>query len=119
MAEVAELRAIDVLSQENLKSDLFLTKSKLERRYHKGRSEIVYFLENDEPHDKIAKQQAVLKFAKETGGWVFTGIHSETDWSETRWWSAGWHICNRTGEYAVVFEKGVNHVERRDSETGS
>jgi hypothetical protein len=119
MNQVAELRAVDVLTEENLKSDLFLTKAQLERRYRKGRSHIVYFLENDEPQDKIAKQQAVLKFAQETGGWVFTGIHSETDWSETRWWSAGWHLFNRTGEYAVVFEKGVNHVERRDSETGS
>ena len=118
MAE--ELRAVDVLSKENLKSELFLTKAQLERRYLKGRSSITYFLENDEPHDKIAKQQAVLKLAQETGGWVFTGIHSETDWSETRWWSAGWHIVNRTGEYAVVFDKGVNHGnERRDPETGS
>jgi len=118
MAEVAELRSILVLSEENLKSNLFLTKAGLERKYGK-KYQIVYFLENDEPHDRTAKQQAVLKLAQETGGWVFTGIHSETDWSETRWWGAGWHLCNRTGEYAVVFEKGVNHVERRDSETGS
>jgi hypothetical protein len=82
-----------------------LTKAGLERKYGQ-KYQIVYFLENDEPHDKIAKQQAVLKLAKEKHGWVFTGIHGETDWSETSWWDAGWHICNRTGEYAVVFERG-------------
>jgi len=118
MAEVSELRAVDVLCHKNLQSQLCVTKAGLERKYGK-KYQIVYFLENDEPHDKIAKQQAVLKLAKEKHGWVFTGIHGETDWSETRWWDAGWHLFNRTGEYAVVFEKGVNHVERRDSEAGS
>jgi len=105
MAEIAELRAVDVLSPKNLQSELFLTKAELKRKYGK-KYQIVYFLENDEPHDEIAKQQAVLKLAKEKHGWVFTGIHSENDWSETRWWSAGWHFVNRTGEYAVVFERG-------------
>jgi hypothetical protein len=112
MAEVAELRAVDVLTRQNLQSEFCLTKAGLERKYGK-KYQIVYFLESDEPeklhikpHDKIARQQAVLKLAKEKDGWVFTGIHGETDWTETRWWSAGWHICNRTGEYAVVFERG-------------
>jgi hypothetical protein len=104
---IAELRAADVLSEENQKMQLTLTKSQLKREYGKG-WEIVYFLENDEtawsrPKDTIAKQQAVLKLAQETGGWVFTGIHSETDWSETKWWDCGWHLANRTGEYVVVF----------------
>jgi hypothetical protein len=102
---VAELRAADVLSKENQEMQLTLTKSQLEREYGKG-WEIVYFLENHEPEDTIATiatQQAVLKLAQETGGWVFTGIHSETDWSETKWWDCGWHLANRTGEYAVVF----------------
>jgi len=102
MENVAELRAADVLSDENQKMQLTLTKSQLEREYGKG-WEIVYFLENSEPKDTIAKQQAVLKLAQETGGWVFTGIHSETDWSETKWWDSGWHLANRTGEYAVVW----------------
>jgi hypothetical protein len=80
-----------------------LTKSELERKYRKG-YRIAYFLEDDEPHDKIAKQQAVLKLAQDTKGLVFTGIHSETDWSETKWWDEGWHLVNRTGEYAVVIK---------------
>ena len=99
-----ELRAADVLEETNLKLQLTLTKSQLEQEYGKGKGwEIVYFLDNDEPKDLIARQQAVLRLAQETGGWVFTGIHSENDWSETKWWDAGWHLCNRTGEYAVVF----------------
>ena len=102
MENIAELRAADVLSQENQKMELCLTKAQLEREYGKG-WEIVYFRENDEPKDTIAKQQAVLKLAQETGGWVFTGIHSETDWTKTRWWDSGWHLANRTGEYVVVF----------------
>jgi hypothetical protein len=55
MAEVAELRAVDVLCHKNLQSQLCLTKAGLERKYGK-KYQIVYFLENDEPHDKIAKQ---------------------------------------------------------------
>lgn len=98
-----ELRAFDVLSEENKQSELFLTKAQLERKYCKDHL-IVYFLEGGEPLDKIAKQQIVLRLAKDTGGWVFTGKHTETDWSETRWWDAGWHLFNRTGEYAVVIK---------------
>jgi hypothetical protein len=101
MEKVAELRAADVLSEENQKMQLTLTKSQLERSYEGW--EIVYFLELHEPRDLIARQQAVLKLAQETGGWVFTGIHSETDWSETKWWDCGWHLANRTGEYVVVW----------------
>ena len=103
MAEVAELQAVDVMSEENRKSQIWLTKAQLERRYRKGHR-IVYFLDGNEPHDKIARQQAVLKLAQETGGWIFTGHHSDFDWSETRWWGAGWHLWNRTGEYAVVIK---------------
>ena len=110
MESVAELRAADVLSEANQKMQLTLTKSQLEREYGKG-WEIAYFLENHEPEDKIATQQAVLKLAQETGGWVFTGIHSETDWTKTRWWDSGWHLANRTGEYAVVF-KTIEAIRR-------
>lgn len=97
-----QLRAFDVLSEENKNSYLFLTKKQFERKYRNAR--IVYFLETAEPKNLIDRQQAVLQLAKETGGWVFSGIHKETDWSETHFWSAGWHLCNRTGEYAVVIE---------------
>jgi len=98
-----ELRAVDVLSEANQKAIYSLTKSQLEQEYGTRGWEIVYFLDNDEPKDLIARQQAVLKLAQETGGWVFTGIHSENDWSETKWWDSGWHLANRTGEYVVVF----------------
>ena len=33
---------------------------------------------------------------------VFTGIHKETDWSRSYWFDKGWHICNTTGDYAVL-----------------
>jgi len=98
-----ELRAFDVLSDKNRTSQLWLSKAQLERRYCKDHR-IVYFMDGDEPHDKIAKQQAVLQLAKETGGWVFTGHHSDFDWCETKWWGAGWHLFNRTGEYVVVIQ---------------
>lgn len=98
-----ELRAVDVLSEENQNSGLFLTNAKFESKYRKGHR-IVYFRTDEDPKDLISRQQAVLEAAQETGGWVFTGIHSESDWDKTRWWSAGWHLVNRTGEYAVVIK---------------
>ena len=101
MAE--ELRAVDVLSRENLKSQVCLTRRQLEKAYGNTQCHrIVYFLDEHEPHDKVAKQQAVLRLAQKTGGWVFTGIHKDNDLSDTHYWDAGWHLCNRTGEYAVV-----------------
>lgn len=36
-------------------------------------------------------------------GTVFTGIHSETDWTETRQWSKGISRANASGDYAVVW----------------
>ena len=50
--------------------------------------------------DVIAKTNA---FLKESKGQLYTGIHKENDWSRTAWWEMGWHLVNRTGEYAVVW----------------
>jgi len=48
-------------------------------------------------------------FVTETGGQLYTGIHSENDWGKTRWWSKGGHLVNRTGEFAVIVpENGKN-----------
>ena len=104
-----ELNAIDVLSKRNLKSKLVLTPTELRKHCSKAytspkRYRIVYF-HGDETDTRVATQQKVLQFAKETGGFVFTGIHSESDWSKTAYWAAGWHRVNRTGEYAVVIKK--------------
>jgi hypothetical protein len=48
--------------------------------------------------------EATDKFMDKNGGTVYTGLHSSTDWSKTRWWDKGWHIVNRTKEYAVVIK---------------
>jgi len=49
-----------------------------------------------------AMQAEIKAFIALHGGQVYTGLHSETDWSRVYWWSKGWHLVNRTGDYAVV-----------------
>ncbi len=44
----------------------------------------------------------IEEYVKKTGGQLYTGIHSENDWSRTRWWDKGGHLCNRTLEFAVI-----------------
>lgn len=41
-------------------------------------------------------------FIASNGGQVYTGIHSETDWSREYWWEKGGHLVNRTGNHAVI-----------------
>ena len=92
-----ELQAKDIAPR----GDEFLTKTELEKKY--GKSNIRYFLDSDnEVTNTEQKQQSVLQFAKDNYGKVYTGIHSENDWSRSKWWAEGWHLVNRTGEYAVV-----------------
>ncbi len=58
--------------------------------------------------DWAAAKQQVFKdiegfMAKHDGkATLYTGIHSETDWSKVRWWMKGGHLVNRTGDYAVI-----------------
>jgi uncharacterized membrane protein len=33
---------------------------------------------------------------------VWTGHHSETDWSRVYYWQKGWHFVNKTNDYAVI-----------------
>jgi len=92
-----ELQAKDIAPR----GDEFLTKTELEKKY--GKSNIRYFLDSEtEVTDRDQKQQSVLQYAKDNYGKVYTGIHSENDWSRSKWWAEGWHLMNRTGEYAVV-----------------
>jgi hypothetical protein len=55
-------------------------------------------------HDAITavhrNVQACLDANK--GAVLFTGIHNENDWSRTFYWLRGAHVCNRTGDYAVI-----------------
>lgn len=41
-------------------------------------------------------------FIAKTGGQLYTGIHSETDWSRERWWEKGGHLVNRTLNFAAI-----------------
>jgi hypothetical protein len=43
-------------------------------------------------------------YQKAYGGVIYTGIHRSNDWSKTAWWDKGWHVVNRTKEYAVVIK---------------
>ena len=47
-------------------------------------------------------QDAATRELSARGGTVYTGLHSSCDWSRVYWWSKGWHLVNRTGDYAVV-----------------
>ena len=63
---------------------------------------VTYFLDQDDGngHDLAREYVAV------NGGQVYTGIHSDNgNWCRTRWYAKGWHIVNRTGDYAVVQDK--------------
>ena len=55
--------------------------------------------------DTAANQGRAAAMATDYNGQVYTGLHHSCDWSRTRWWCKGWHIVNRTGEYAVVTPK--------------
>jgi hypothetical protein len=45
----------------------------------------------------------LLKQELKTPGTVlYTGHHKENDWSRTFYWEKGWHVVNRTGDYAIV-----------------
>lgn len=77
------------------------TKTRLKNLYKDY--EIIFILEDD-PHSRSEKE-AFVEYLENCGGIVFTGIHSERNWGETRWWSKGWHLVNRTGEYAVAIKK--------------
>ncbi len=47
----------------------------------------------------------IQKFAEENNGQVYTGIHSENDWTKERWWFKGWHLVNRTLNFVVIIPK--------------
>ena len=69
---------------------------------------VTYFAlpERYKPEDYNYVKQKLFKkiesFVKKTGGQLYTGIHSENDWTTTRWWSKGAHLVNRTLEFAVI-----------------
>ncbi len=103
-----ELQARDILGDDMGRTGEFLTKTQLNEKYGKGH-EIVYFWSEDQETgksfgDREKIQQDTLRFTRDTGGKLFTGIHSENDWSKPKWWAAGWNLVNRTGDYVVVVD---------------
>jgi len=41
-------------------------------------------------------------YVAQTGGQLYTGIHSSNNWGRLRWWLKGGHLVNRTGDFAVI-----------------
>ena len=41
-------------------------------------------------------------FVASSGGQLYTGIHSENDWSREHWWMKGGHLVNRTLNFVVI-----------------
>lgn len=46
--------------------------------------------------------QKIHDFIDSSGGHLYTGIHSETDWDKDRWWYKGGHLVNRTLNFIVI-----------------
>lgn len=70
---------------------------------------VTFFLYDDyslpnQSHKQTMKniQTAVQEALKSPNTVVYTGHHKENDWSHTFYWRKGWHIVNRTGDYAIV-----------------
>ncbi len=74
-----------------------LTNTELKR--FGGRVKIFRF---DDYHNREAVQIAVKEEMERYPSEVFTGHHTEYDWSQTHYWQRGWHLFNRTLDYAVV-----------------
>ena len=114
---------------ENREHDFSL--SAFKKRFGSSKYVVTYLLEPDsylvnysgyspsfvhpgDIRDRWNAATALVKEAKRIGQPVllFTGLHSETDWSRTKWWSLGQHLVNRSGEYAVVLLKSVKAKKR-------
>jgi hypothetical protein len=60
-------------------------------------------LPNEKWGDHITRiQYAVHEELQKYPSEFYTGIHKESDWSKSFFWDKGWHLVNRTGDYAVV-----------------
>jgi hypothetical protein len=77
--------------------------------YHWGRFQgkvkIVYIprVGDESWGDQLLRIQfAVKEKTEKYPSELYTGLHRDNDMSRTYFWDKGWHICNRTGDYAVV-----------------
>lgn len=53
--------------------------------------------------DKQTAANRAAAFAAAHNGRVYTGHHKEMDWSRSYYWDLGFHLCNKTNEWAVVW----------------
>ncbi len=114
--------------------DTFFTRSGLEKKY--GVENITYFLSSDTDHRFFEKDPrrkvvvhdssalvpvaALAELNREDYGYgyhsiIFTGIHNETDWTETRQWYRGISNANASGDYAVVWARTVQSPHNKIS----
>ncbi|MDD4986720.1 MAG: hypothetical protein PHQ43_13245 [Dehalococcoidales bacterium] len=89
---IAELKAQDWLRPCDLKRfgkrvKIFKTEPKLCEDWH-------------DAHRRTRIE--VWQYLQQHGGQVYTGTHSESDHTKECQWDSGWHIANRTGNYAVI-----------------
>ncbi len=88
------------------------TSEKVDDEYHWGQynGEInivsIPALPDEKWHDHIVRiQHKVQELLEGYPCEFYTGLHKESDWSKTFYWDKGWHIVNRTGDYAVITDK--------------
>jgi len=71
-----------------------------------------YFVVNNSKNETLAQAKlrtfGDISTCIQLGGILYTGIHSETDWSCTRWWFKGGHLVNRTLEFAIILPAKVS-----------
>jgi hypothetical protein len=90
------------MRQDELRLKETLTPSELKRF---GKKAKIFSPEKNDRAGVLRTQTKSGQYAGNNNGVVYSGIHSENDWSRTKFWSKGWHFANRTGEYAVVLPK--------------
>jgi len=92
MASLAELSQRDTLTPSELK------------RFGKRVHLLEFSPKKGEPSVE-AKQRLfsqIEEFQASNGGQLYTGIHSENNWSTERWWRKGGHLVNRTLNFVVI-----------------
>jgi len=100
-----------VVKLEGLAKREELLPSELKRfgkRVHRFDYEVVPGEEFSETKRKLFEK--IGAFVNETGGQLYTGIHSESDWTRDRWWAKGAHLVNRTLNFAVITKKETSAI---------
>jgi hypothetical protein len=88
-------------TQTELKQKEELTPTELKQF---GAKVKLFKIDYSSPEKRTASIKKINNYAAHKGRTLYTGIHSENDWSRTRWWAKGVHLVNRTGEFAIIGE---------------